>query len=340
MKFVTVVVVLCAVLASPGVGLDAAEHPAAEEVKVSGGIDVGFGILDRESTGGFKNYEAAGTAYINFAATLGEFEVEAEIGFIDDAAVDYTEHAVHWKPADWATVTLSGSAFGVPGVDGFLGVIAGEGTGTLGDLDVYFDYSDAGLFNVNIGTGAVILGVAVSDTCIPECGTDVAPGGAVAPVAADEERNTFIFTVWGEPGGLRYQVYGVSSTGTYSAGLQEGKGSGGGLSLGIEGDSFEIMTDFSAGTTNCVQELGCVDDVESTNYGVALKIGGFGVQFVSLTTEVGASETELTGIDVVYHFKSGNVTYGPQYSQEVFDDGTGTGDVTDSFLYFAISAEF
>ena len=304
----------------------------AEEAKLGGGVDVGFGILDQESTGGFKKLEAAGTARINASATMGAFEAEAEIGFIDDAGVEYTEHAVRWNPSESVTVTLSGSAFGVPGVDGFLGVVAGEGTGVLGNLDVYFDYSDAGLFNVNFGAGAVTLGVAVSDTCIPECGTDNAGNGA------DEERNTFIFTVQGSPGSFSYQIYGVSSTGTYTPGLEEGKGSGFGLSLGYAREGFEILSDVSAGKTTCVTGLGCSDDVESTNYGVALKAGGLGIQHVKLVTEVGASEVEATSTDVVYHFTSEGVTYGPQYSEEVHHDGVQS--VTDYYLHFAISMEF
>lgn len=306
----------------------------AEEVKLSGGVDVGFGLLDQESAGGFKKLESAGTARIKASTTIGEFEAEAEIGFIDDAGVDYTEHAVHWNASETAKVTLSGSAFGLPGVDGFLGVIAGEGTKTLGDLDVYFDYSDAGLFNINVEIGALILGLGISDTCVPECGTD----GGVGGNGADEERNTFIFTVRSKPGGLRYQVYAVSSTGTYTANLQEGKGSGFGLSLGIVEEAFEILGDLSIGTSKCVPALGCSSDVDSTNFGVAFKAKGFGAQIVILEAKGDASKEETMGIDLVYHLKSGKVTYGPQYSQVVIDNGGG--EVTDSFMYFAISLEF
>lgn len=311
-----------------------AAQARAEGPEIGGGVDVGFGLLDRESTD-TRQLESAGAARLSAALQRGAFTGEAEIGFTDDAAVDYTEHALTWQAGEAVQLTFSGSAFGVPGVDGMLGVVAGEGVGPVGNLDVFFDYSDNGLFNLNVGReGGVVFGVAVSDTCVPECGND-GQGGF-----ADAERNTLILTVRDEAAALKWQGYAVSSRGTFSESDESGQGSGFGGSVGYEGAGFSLAVDVAGGTIACTAALGCSDDISLTNAGVAVKAKGFGAQFVQLSEDAGGgAEATTTAVDLVYHVESGDgITYGPQFSRETVDDGTTA--VTDSYLYFAVSLEF
>lgn len=302
---------------------------AAQGLTVKGRIDAGFG--QRQLGDGSRVWDPVGAAAVEFTARLGEFTALVEIGVTEDSAFDYGQHRITWRPAGQVALSFSGAAPELPGVDGFLGVLAGEGTGAPGDPDVFFDYSDAGLFTLDVGGKAFTFGLAVSDICVPECGAN----GAGTP--ATRERNTFILSVRGQAGSVKWQAYGADSQGRYANGT-EGSGSGAGGSVEYRSGSLRLAADVAAGRTNCV--AGCTDAIESTNRGVALVAGGFGAQFALLSRDEGpGARTDVNTLDVVYHFAADpGVVYGPQYSAATTDDGVTK--TTERFAFFVVAAEF
>ncbi len=315
----------------------------AEEIKIGGSIAVGFGQANLESEGETSSVDGVGEAAINFSAEKGPFSVQVEIGIADTAeSLDIAEHELVWSPTEPLSITISGFSFGVESADGHISVVNAPG-GPVGDEEVFFDYSDAGLLNIEFDTSTLVLGIAVSDGCVPECGYGL-DSAADEPLAPDTELMTLVLHARGEAGPLAYNVYAANSSGTFSSAAvpQEGTGSGLGFGLVFESEAFGVALDYSAATVECAADAGdtvCSEDLQQTKSGVALTAAGFGMHYFMGKDEIGTATVETTNIDMVYLFDVGEATVGPEY-RVITTKESGAGGVSDSFALFGMSLEF
>lgn len=307
----------------------------AQDLKVTGSVAVGFGRVNLESTDPeTTGPDGVGEAVLNFAAKKGAFSAQIELEVDDATQLEVAEHEIVWAVKDSLSITISGQSFGIESAADNTSVINAP-AGQVGDEEEELDFGDAGLLNVELTLGGMILGIAFLDTCVPECGTD-------GTLFADSGRMTTVLHLRGGTDAMTYNLYASTSRGSFtSTGLIDGEGSGGGLGLFFKTGDFGFGLDASTATVNCQPLLaGCItEDVETTNFGLTTTFGGFGIHYFSGEETVGSSTTEVTNIDVVYTFAVGDATVGPEYRLKTTDE-TGKPSVTDSFLVFGMSMEF
>ncbi len=318
----------------------AAPLTRAAGVEVSGSVAAGFGQVslgEPATDPATTSLDGVGEAVVNFAAEKGSFSAQIELTVAEDAVLDGQAHEVVWAISTALSLTMSGQSFGVEPVDGNISVINTAG-GQVGDERVALDFAGTGLMNVEFTAGGIILGLALLDGCVPECGyssVDAYP---------TDERMTSVLHLRGKAGPLGYNVYAASSSGSFNMGagnaLESGSGSGAGLGLLFETEAMTIGFDYATATIVCQQDAGgtCTDDDEIAGFGVSASVAGFGIHYVSAENTIGASKTELTNIDVVYVMEVGDATVGPEYRSTTVDDGTDTS--TDTFILFGMLLEF
>ena len=169
MRFVTVVVFLSAVLASFGVGLGAAERPAAGPLEFGATVEVGFGVVDSDASD-TSAPEGVGEASFFLAGSKGQFSAQIEISVAESAdTLDGAEHELVWSPTTSLYITISGQNFGIAPDEGNISVVNAPG-GPVGDEEAFIDFSGTGMLNVAYTAGATVVGVALLDDCVPECG--------------------------------------------------------------------------------------------------------------------------------------------------------------------------
>jgi hypothetical protein len=303
----------------------------AQEFKVGGTVEARFGLLD-DGGNGTRQAASFGAAALTFSGRSGDFSATARLVA---AGVDfgYAEHRVVWQAAEGLRLIFSASAPELEGVTGFLGILAGDALGAPANLRPYFDYSEHGLFALDVAAGGATFGLAISDTCVPECAHDGAGG------FADQERNSLVLSVRGG-GPLDWHLYGALSQGSYAATPSKARSSGGGASVQFKREGLRLALDASAASVRCQPDQACTDDLTQRNVGVAAVLGGFALQVARLREQGGAGGPAVrSGVDAAWHFLAGEqVVAGPELSLLRSESG-GMRDV-DRYVSFAVLLRF
>ncbi len=327
-----------------------ANFVAAQELTVSGEVLVGYGWVNLESTTlETSGPDGVGEAVLNFAAKKGAFSAQIELEVDDSTQLEVAEHEIVWAVSDKLSITISGQSFGIESAADNTSVINAP-AGQIGDEGEELDFGDTGILNVEFAVGEFTIGLALLDSCIPECGYAGLDADDEQVYSSDSERSTTVFHLRGKAGPLNINAYAASSEGGFNTGteLESGGGSGAGFGILFESAAFTVGFDASSSTVECatsakslpdiVAGTACAEDVETTNFGLAATFGGFGIHYFSGEESVGSSTTEVINIDVVYTFSVGDATIGPEYRIKTTD--TGGTSITDSFLVFGMSLEF
>lgn len=322
---------------------------AAQELNIGGEVLVGYGWVDLESATPENTImetsgpDGVGEAILNFAVKKGSFSARIEIEIDETMELVVAEHEVVWSVTKNLNLILSGQSFGIEPSDGNISVVS-TAVGQVGDEEVFLDFSDAGLFNVELTLGGVIIGLASLDTCVPECGYSKDTGVTGGIGFPDSERMTTVVHLRGEAGGLSYNLYASASKGSFNNGsaLLEGTGSGGGLGLFFKSGDFGFGLDVSTAQVDCQPLAGdssCSEENTIDKWGVALILGGFAAHYYSAEDQTGSVLTETVNVDLVLTFEVGEVAVGP----EIRITSTETADgvkTTDSFFLFGMAFTF
>lgn len=310
----------------------------AQNVTISGEILAGFGSVTLEEAD-TTSMDGIGEATLNFAVEKGPISAQVEIIFADSTEdLDTIEHEIVWSPLENLSITISGSSFGIASTDEHMSVVNAP-VGQVGDEEANLDFADLGLINVEFNIGALVLGLALADDCVPECGYGIdTTSGDVA--FTDQERMTSVLHLRGEAGPIGYNLYATSSSGSYSTNEETGSGSGLGFGLGFANDVFSVNLDYSGSTIVCNDVLSCTDDITIGAFGVAIVTFGIGVHYVASETKVGdATLAKLINIDAVYLIEFENAAIGPEYRTVTSEDSAGN-TLTDTFILFGMSVGF
>lgn len=353
MRFAVRAGVLGALLAC-GVTLTA----SAQGPVVSGSVVAGFGQARFESTTPeTTQLEGAGEAIVNVFAQQGDVSLQIELEVNDATALETAQHEVAWRITPALRLIISGHSFGIEPTDGRISVV-NAAVGPVGDEEAFLDFSDTGMANAEWSLGKFIVGLALVDTCIPECGYAAdaeAPGGVLLP---DVERRSTVLHFRREGEDLQYNLYVAGSEGGFTQGatLIEGKGSGGGAGLWYERGDFGLGLDASSATVECQRQAGagapgapaskgapCGVDNEVKQWGIAVRVAGFAAHYYAGEDRTGTDYTETVNVDLVYVFEVGeNAAVGPEFrstSNQTFGSGAAP-KTTDSYLLFGMSLEF
>ena len=211
-----------AVLILLGLTLVFAGGAKAAGLLISGSVAVAFGQVKQESdTPGTPpettSYEGAGEAILNIAAKAGDFRAQIELEVDDAQALEVAEHEVAWTIRERLRVIISGQSFGIEPVDGHISVV-NAAVGPVGDEEAFLDFSDAGLLNLELVLGQGALGLALLDTCVPECGFAADKTGPEEVRFPDVERRTTVFHLRAEERGFAYNLYASRSKGSFASG--------------------------------------------------------------------------------------------------------------------------
>jgi len=332
-----------AFLAAAVVMVGVASVASAQAIKMSGGIAVGAGYLTQESQATPKSdslagMEVVGDASINFSAQKGAFEVQVELGVSEDPgqALDTARHELRWNIDKAKAVEISSHSFGIEAVRGNVSVVNAPG-GPVGDEEVNIDFADAGVANFEMNLGSMVIGGAISDACVPECGYGADADGNM--VSGDIGQQSQVAHIRGGDKNLSYNGYYAMSSGVFSVSGDSGSSTAMGGGFSMETGGMTIGGDYASYTIGCVKALGCGDDIAITSIGASLMTKGMGGHFVKHSVDGGA---ETTNIDLVYLMEKGPVTMGPEYRQTTtsIDTGFDTVDVVDSFIVFGMSMDF
>ena len=245
-----------------------------------------------------------------------------------------------WSPTDRLSIIVSGLSFGIEPSEGNISVVNAPG-GPVGDEEAFIDFSDTGMLNIEYNLGATILGMALLDICVPECGYELDAASAET-IHPDTELMTVVMHLRGSIALLSYNAYAAASSGTFSASSKDGAGSGGGVGLVFQSGGFRAAMDYSQITVECNLDAGgaiCTDDNEQTRWGVAVNLGGFGAHYYFGEDETGTEAEKTANIDAVYLVELGDAVVGPEYRTTSIENPDGT-ESTDSFLLFGMSLEF
>jgi hypothetical protein len=312
----------------------------AEELEISGTFEVGFGQADFAGTGE-TTLDGVGEGTVNFAAEKGPVSAQLEITVAETTEeLDTAEHEVVWSATDSLSVRISGAALDLAATEENISVVNAAG-GLIGDEEANLDFSGLGLLSLEYGLGGLTLGLALLDSCVPECGYGLV-SVEEAPIHPETERMTTLVHLVGRRDGFTYKAYLARSSGTYSPSSPAGEGSGAGIGLVYEAEGFYAALDASSATVECTPAAGdlpCSDDNEQTRYGFAVDLSGFRFHYYFGEDKTGPDTEEVTNVDLVYVFAVGDALIGPEYrvTETETSDGLST---TDTFLLFGMSLEF
>lgn len=317
--------------------LTAQEAAWPQRIELSGSVAAGFGNLRREGNPDTSAGEGTGEAVLHFLAAAEELSARAELTVVDDNATDTLLHEVTWQAAKSLRITLSGSAFDVPGTEGVLSVVNAPG-GPLGDAEARIDYRGSGLIDVAYVDDTWTIGLALVDDCRPECG--YAGENAVFP---SEERGTALLHAVARLGAFRLHGYLAGSSGSFvvDGTAVEGTGSGQGAGVVFSQENVRVAVEFVGTQVNCdpfVSTPPCPGDVESTRSGAAIAVGGFAAHYVSGEDTVADTTVDVANLDVVYTFAVAGGRVGPEYRAERTE--IGLTERTDHYLLLGASREF
>lgn len=302
-------------------------------------VTVGFGVVDSDKAD-TTQFDGVGEATLAAEAAKGPFSARLEITVADSTEeLDTAEHEVVWHPAEGLAIIISGRSFGVGPEDARTEVVNAP-AGQVGDEEARIDFADTGLLNVEYEVGGLVLGLAVLDACVPECGYAFDAEGERA--TAGTEQSTLVAHLRGEGVPLQYNVYVAQSSGTFEGTEESGSATGVGLGLAFDSESFGVGFDASQATVECSPEGGataCADDNTRQAWGVAVTVGGFAAHYVSITDETGSFSEDTANVDVVYLFTMDDAVVGPEYRTTTVTAPDGT-ETTASFLLFGMSLEF
>ena len=329
----------------------------ALEVEISGELLVGFGRASLESTTPETDQlDGIGEATLNFSIAEGPVSGQIEITLVETVEeLDTAEHEVTWAINETLSLTVSGFSFGIEPADGNISVVMAPG-GPAGDEEAFIDFADTGILNVEWTVGRIILGLALLDACIPQCGYALDSTAAEPVIHPEAELMTVVAHLRGKAGPIQYNAYLSSSSGSFVAGttLVDGNGQsfGFGLCMNLgcwefgeedeESGIFGFGLDFSTTTTECAPTAGdtlCRDDNEVTQSGVAVGIAGFASHYYFSKDETGTAKVEITNIDIVYGFEVGPAVIGPEYRLTTTEP-TGAKKTTDSIILLGMLLEF
>lgn len=321
-----------------------ANRVAAQELTISGEVLVGYGWVNLESTTPETNGpDGVGEAILNFSVNQAPFSAQIEFEIDEATELAVAQHEVVWSVTKNLNLTISGHSFGLESTDGNISVV-NTAVGQVGDEVVFLDFSDAGLLNVELTLGGLILGMAFLDTCVPECGYSKDTGATDEILFTDSQRMTTVLHLRGEAGGLSYNLYASTSRGTFNTGtgFLEGEGSGGGLGLVFKTGNFGIGIDISTVKIPCQPLAGdtsCVDDNNINKWGAAVTLGGIGAHYYSEENQTGSEMVETVNVDLVFTFEVAKVTVGPEVRLTSIES-TGGVKTTDSFFLFGMALNF
>ena len=339
----------------------AAGPVCAGEVEIGGEVTVGFGWLKQKSESPeTAALDAVGEAEIDFSAEQGPFSATLALGIAESAdELDTAEYDLAWAITDSIRLIVSGRSAGIEPFDGNISVINGP-TGQVGDEEVFFDYSETGLVNVEFTAGTITMGIGISDACVPDCGFGHFRNAddETVNLSPDAETMSLILHIRkdrGEAEGLSFNAYAAASQGSFANTpdnrLLKGRGRGGGLGLSYKSGSLELGLDASRATVECnpgaiakddaaaALPSPCTADREIGEYGALVVAWGFGAHYYRAQDDAGAAREIVTNVDVVYLFQIEDATLGPEYRVTTTEQ-TGTPAATDSFLLFAMALEF
>ena len=320
------------------VSLLAANLGAAQDLEVSGEIEVGFGRVNLKSED-TKGLDGIGEATVTLSGEKGEFSAQVEIVLAESGnPFDSAEHELVWSPTDHLAITISGSSLEMETTESNISVVNAP-SGPVGDEEANLDFSGAGLLNVNYSNEALSVGVALLDKCVPQCGYGLKAEKRIAP---DSELMTTLVHLMGQASPFTYKAYFARSSGTFSSPVQEGRGQGGGFGIIYSSEDFRAALDYSAATVKCNADAGdtaCSAENKVTQYGLSLNVAGFGLHYYVGVDKTGAAEIETTNIDAVYLIEVGDALVGPEFRTTKNEPSTGTA-TTDTFLLFGMSLDF
>ena len=331
----------------PLVFLLAVNLGAAQDLEVSGEFEVGFGRvkLEGEDT---KGLDGIGEATVTLSGEKGEFSAQVEIVLAESGnPFDSAEHELVWSPTDHLAITISGSSLEMEATESNISVVNAP-SGPVGDEEANLDFSGAGLLNVNYSSGALSVGAALLDKCVPQCGYGLKAGNPNAPdkaekgIAPDTELMTTLVHLMGQASPFTYKAYFARSSGTFSSPVQEGRGQGGGFGIIYSSADFRAALDYSAATVKCNANAGdtaCSAENKVTQYGLSLNVAGFGLHYYIGVDKTGAAEIETTNIDAVYLIEVGDALVGPEFRTTKNEPSPGKA-TTDTFLLFGMSLDF
>lgn len=278
-----------------------AHSALGEGVAIGGSVEVGFGIVETKLPD-TSSPEGIGEATVNFEATKDSFTGLIEITIAETSEeLDTAEHELVWSPSESVSIIISGHSFGIESADGNISVVNAPG-GPVGDEEAFIDFSDTGMLNVEFKMAEIVLGLAIIDACVPECGygLDATTGESFF---SDSELGTVVAHLRGSVGAFAYNAYGAQSSGTFADTQTGGDGSGSGLGLVLDSGPFRVAIDYAQITVDCSPSAStqtCVDDNELAQWGIALNIGGFGVHYFFAEEITGADAEETSNIDIVF----------------------------------------
>ena len=312
-------------------------HALAQAIKTSGSIAVGAGQTNLQSQGKVQGFDMVGEASINFAIKQGEFDGQVELGVADDPnqALDTARHEMKWALKKDISVTMSGYGFGIESVQGNVSVVNAP-AGPVGDLEANLDFSDMGLVNGEMTSGAMVFGVGISDKCVPDCGYTIDVDGNI--ISAESENSTMVLHGRGKSDKVNFNGYYTISSGLYLADQQKGQGQAIGGGFAYDGGSFTAAGDYVQATVVCNPNMNCGSNLVTTAMGVGFTSGAIGGHYHSESTVVGTASVGVTNMDLVYSMPMGKATVSPEYRSVTYTFPGSS--ITDTFILVGMSMDF